>query len=238
MLLIQGSGNDPATFAAGTFSTVEWDPVANTFRSIPTPSDMFCSGHAALPDGNLLVAGGTNAYPTADATYSGSKHAYRFDVDTHEYVAVPDLAEGHWYPTLVNRGDGTVVAVAGVDENPELQSDYQVFDPTANGGVGDWSAQDRTAEFFPTYPALHLLANGSFLYSGVSTFGGGQEPPGIWDATANTFTPIAGLTDANRRDMGASVLLPPAQDQKVMVMGGGQHNDDTVVATDSTASST
>ena len=63
VLLIQGSGNDPDTFAAGTFSSTEWNPVDGTFRSIPTPSDMFCSGHVALPDGNLLVAGGVNAYP-------------------------------------------------------------------------------------------------------------------------------------------------------------------------------
>ena len=67
------------------------------------------------------------------------------------------------------------------------------------------------------------------------TFGDGTDAAGIWDADTNTFTPVPGLTNVDRRDMGASVLLPPAQDQKVMVMGGGQHNDPAALATASTA---
>lgn len=235
VLLIQGSGNDPNLFAANTFTTTEWNPVANTFRTIPTPYDMFCSGHAALPDGRLLVAGGTTAYPVGDTQYKGSKESYAFDPTTHAYVKAPDLAEGHWYPTLVNRGDGTMIVVGGVDDNAVLQSNYQVFDPAGNSGAGSLTAQQPTAQFFATYPALHLLADGRFFYSGVSTFGVGGEPPGFWDATANTFTPVSGLPAPDRRDMGASVLLPPAQSQKVMVMGGGLHNDPTVTATASTA---
>lgn len=237
VLLIQGSGNDPSLFAAGTFTTTEWDPVANKFQTIATPYDMFCSGHAALPDGNLLVAGGTAAYPTTNPNvdYKGSKHAYRFDVATHQYVASPDLAEGHWYPTLVNRGDGTVMLIGGNDDRGSIQSHFQVFDPQANGGTGSWTSQRASAQFFPTYPALHLLADGRFFYSGVSTFGSGNRPAGIWDSAANTFTPVTGLTDPALRDMGASLLLPPAQSQKVMVLGGGQHDDGSIVATASTA---
>jgi Domain of unknown function (DUF1929)./Glyoxal oxidase N-terminus. len=237
VLLIQGSGADPNLFAAGTFTTTEWDPVANTFRSIPTPYDMFCSGHAALPDGSLLVAGGTAAYPNTPGSldYEGSPHAYRFNVSTHKYVKVPDLAEGHWYPTLVNRGDGKVIMVAGLDQNSVLQSHAQVFDPTANAGAGSWSPQQTTASFLPPYPALHLMADGRYLYSGVSTFGDGSDDAGIWDSTANTFTSVPGLTDRFRRDMGASVLLPPAQSQRVMVMGGGKHPDPAATAVASTA---
>ncbi len=210
--------------------------MANTFRSIPTPYDMFCAGHAALPNGSLLVAGGTSAYPNqaGSLSYKGSNHAYEFDVATHKYVQVPDLAEGHWYPTLVNRGDGTVITVGGLDQNSVLQSHMQIFDSTGNGGAGTWTPQVTTASFFPPYPALHLMQDGRFLYSGVSTFGDGSDDAGIWDATANTFTSVAGLPDRYRRDMGASVMLPPAQDQRVMVMGGGSHPDGTVAATAST----
>ena len=237
VLLIQGSGNDPDLFDAGTFTTTEWDPIANTFTAIDTPYDMFCAGHAFLPDGSLLVAGGTTGYPDeeTDTDYSGSSEAYRFDATTHRYVQVPDLASGHWYPTLVARGDGSVIAVAGLDENSVLQSDFQIFDPAADEGTGSWSEETASAQLFPTYPALHLLADGRFLYSGVSTFGVGDISPGIWNATANTYTPVPGLTDLDRRDMGASVLLPPAQDQKVMVMGGGRHDVTRIMATNTTA---
>jgi hypothetical protein len=237
VLLVQGSGNDPDLFAAGTFTTTEWDPVANTFESVDTPYDMFCSGHAFLPDGDLLVAGGTTGYPDSltETDYKGSDQAYRFDTDTHTYVEVPPLDEGHWYPTLVNRGDGTVIAVGGQNQHAVIRSHYQIFDPSANDGLGAWTPQEKTAQFLPEYPALHLLADGRFLYSGVSTFGAGNIPAGIWDATANTFEAVPGLTDVTRRDQGASVLLPPAQDQKVMVIGGGFHTDADARAVSSTA---
>lgn len=237
VLLIQGSGNDPDIFAAGTFTSTDWDPVANTFTNVSTPYDMFCGGHASLPDGTLLVAGGTTDYPDTlqQTDYKGSDQAYRYDWKTRTYIAAPKLAEGHWYPTLVNRGDGKVVMVAGQDQDAVLRNHFQIFDPAANGGTGSWTPQQEVASFFPMYPALHLLADGRFLFSGVTTFGNGSDSPGIWDSTANTFTPVTGLTDANRRDMGASVMLPPAQDQKVMVLGGGQHVDPNAQAVASTA---
>ena len=62
VLLIAGSGNDQKNFDAGTFETILWDPAKNTFKKIPTPVDFFCSGHTQLPDGRLLVAGGTARY--------------------------------------------------------------------------------------------------------------------------------------------------------------------------------
>ncbi len=237
VLLVAGSGNDPATFAAGTFRSAVWDPTTGTFTDVTTPYDMFCAGHAALPDGRLLVAGGTLAYPDAatDSNYAGSREAYTFDPATTTYTKVPDLDEGHWYPTLVSLGDGRVLTVAGLDDHRTAHSTFQVFDAAGNGGTGSWTPQQTSVQFFPSYPALHLMADGRLFFSGVTTFGVGNVPPGIWDAAANTFQPVAGLPDPERRGMGASVLLPPAQDQRVLVMGGGQHNDLAVPATASTA---
>ena len=37
---------------------------------IPTPWDLFCAGHIELPDGNILVAGGTARYENLDPTYA------------------------------------------------------------------------------------------------------------------------------------------------------------------------
>jgi hypothetical protein len=62
VLIIAGSGNSPRNFDAGSFSTLLWDPQTGQSRLIPTPDDMFCGGHTLLPDGNLLVAGGTRRY--------------------------------------------------------------------------------------------------------------------------------------------------------------------------------
>jgi hypothetical protein len=83
-------------------------------------------------------------------------------------------------------------------------------------------------------PALHLLSDGRLFYSGANVFGRGQTMPGIWDVNTNTYTPVPGLTDLDRRDQASSVLLPPAQSQKVMVAGGG-YQDKAVDAIASTA---
>lgn len=66
VLLVAGSGNDAKQFAKGTFKTLIWDPAKGTGRSaftlVTTPTDVFCGGHTVLSDGDLLVAGGTQAY--------------------------------------------------------------------------------------------------------------------------------------------------------------------------------
>lgn len=213
VLLIEGSANNPDQFAAGTFRTFVWDPVSNTSTTVSTPYDMFCSGHAFLANGTLLVAGGLAGYKPSVA---GSSHSYDFNWTTEQYEPLPDLASGHWYPTVVSMGDGTVLAVAGVDENRVAQSKYQVLNPT----TATWGPEHDSATFFPYYPALTLAADGRLFYSGVNVFGG-TASPGFWDAKANTFVSVPGLPLPNSRDQGASVLLPPAQDQKVMVIGGG-----------------
>ncbi len=86
VLLIAGSGNDPDQFAAGTFKTAIYDPTTDTMRSdISTPYDLFCAGHAFLPDGRLLVAGGTSAYQTDTTPYKGEKRVRIFDPVTEKY---------------------------------------------------------------------------------------------------------------------------------------------------------
>ncbi|MEV5161219.1 MULTISPECIES: kelch motif-containing protein [unclassified Streptomyces] len=73
VLLVAGSGNDQENFDAKSFRSVLWDPEENTYRNIPTPKDMFCAGHTQLPDGKLLIAGGTKRYEKleGDVTKAG-----------------------------------------------------------------------------------------------------------------------------------------------------------------------
>ena len=45
-----------------TDGTALWDPVTGEFSAMASPSvNIFCSGHAWLPDGKLLVVGGHSA---------------------------------------------------------------------------------------------------------------------------------------------------------------------------------
>jgi len=69
VLLMAGSGNDPAEFAAGHFRSYIFSPDTCSTSPLPTPGDMFCSVHAMLPNGNILVAGGPGT--TTPSTGSG-----------------------------------------------------------------------------------------------------------------------------------------------------------------------
>jgi hypothetical protein len=76
----------------------------------------------------------------------------------------------------------------------------------------------------PTYPALHLLSDGRLFYSGANVLGTSSAMPGIWNLADNTYQKVPGLQKRALRDEGMSVLLPPAQDQRVLIVGGGKTN--------------
>ena len=95
VLLIAGSGNDKEQFDAKSFRTVIWDPNTGVFTDVPTPWDAFCAGHVFLPDGKLLVAGGTKNYEDLNAVprveYGGLKDSYIFDPATERYEKVDSM---------------------------------------------------------------------------------------------------------------------------------------------------
>ncbi|WP_437109635.1 galactose oxidase-like domain-containing protein [Streptomyces scopuliridis] len=68
------------------------------------------------------------------------------------------------------------------------------------------------------------MDNGKLFYSGSNAGYGPADvgrDPGIWDLETNTFDKIPGLSDPDQMETSATVMLPPAQDQKFMVIGGG-----------------
>lgn len=71
---------------------------------------------------------------------------------------------------------------------------------------------------------MFLTGKQKIFYSGSNT---GHSPavkgrtPGLWDLKTNTFTPITGMKDPDTLETSSSVLLPPAQEMKVTVLGGG-----------------
>jgi|GEM_PF-639006 len=69
ILLVAGSGNNEQTFdkyyddgMISVLKTVVYDPAKNSYKLVNTPSDLFCSGHAMMQSGELLIAGGTSGY--------------------------------------------------------------------------------------------------------------------------------------------------------------------------------
>ncbi|WP_407698713.1 galactose oxidase-like domain-containing protein [Streptomyces fagopyri] len=223
VLLIAGSGNSEENFEAGTFTSAVYDPVNGTYKVIPTPKDMFCSGHVQLADGRVLVMSGNKAFPVAGGHgYEGYKESYVFDPVTETYSRTNDLNDGHWYPSATELGNGDVISFGGLRE-----------DSTGSVTAERWSAAQQrwlpftqvaqTWSYWGLYPSMILMQDGRLFYSGSHVFGDGTPGTGsaIYDYDANTVTAVPGLRNKDERDQSASVLLPPAQDQKVLTLGGG-----------------
>ncbi|MFD2690408.1 galactose oxidase-like domain-containing protein [Streptomyces phyllanthi] len=333
VLLIAGSGNNADNFDAKKFDTRIWDPVKGTIKRVPTPKDLFCTGHTQLGNGNLLIAGGTKRYeklkgdvtkagglmivhnenpdkpitlpagtkftgkengktfiskdpvlvPRAEkkfdpatgaflgndpglgriyveAARSGKKYetgtednyriqgltgtdarntygiaqklaldkkdfqgirdAFEFDPVAEKYIKVDPMNEARWYPTLTTLSDGKVLSLSGLDEIGQLvPGKNEVYDPATRS----WTYTPKTRQF-PTYPAISLMQNGKLFYSGANAGYGPDDvgrDPGIWDLRSNKFTKVPGMSDKKLLETAGTVLLPPAQDEKYMVIGGG-----------------
>ncbi|WP_406175851.1 galactose oxidase-like domain-containing protein [Streptomyces sp. NBC_00996] len=330
VLLIAGSGNNVTQLDGGVFKSTLWDPASDTFKKIDTPADLFCGGHTQLPDGRILIAGGTARHevlkgdvtraggamlvrnedpergrtfpkgtvfrspagvgyrsqfavhvpaakttPTdhggnvtvtasearafveaveqgplgitntteqyaidglkgkdADNLYGianklgldkkdsqGTKDAYEFDPATEKYIKVGSMSEARWHPSLTTLSDGRVLAVSGLDDTGQVApGKNEIYDPKTK----TWSK--APARHFPTYPSFFLTGRQKIFYTGSNAgYGPGDKgrTPGLWNLADNTFTPVPGLKDQDILETSSSVLLPPAQDKKVMVLGGG-----------------
>jgi FtsP/CotA-like multicopper oxidase with cupredoxin domain len=214
VLIFSGSGNYPPRHDSHTYGSVVWDYEAGTFAPAPITYDMFCGGQATLPSGDLLSCGGTKNY---DNPWEGAKQAAVFSTAVETWTDVADMADGRWYPTLVSLGNGTVMVFSGTNEaGTGLNEIPEVFDQTTSA----WTPTPHLrTPGWPLYPHLFLLTDGRLFFTGASlgnTTLGGQ----LLHIGTGASTPVPGLSVPDGRDQGASVLLPPAQDQKVMVLGG------------------
>jgi hypothetical protein len=227
VLLIAGSGNSIESFTAGSFKASVWDPVANNFMTMNVPKDMFCSGHVTLPDGRILIQGGTKSYPTDPAAtdYGGLRDSWIFDPDTNTFTTTNLANEGHWYPTLTQLGNGDIWMAGGLKEDTTGAVNTERFS-VASGQWLPTNQVPQTWKFWGLYPHMFLMQDGRLFYSGGHVFGNGLPGTGasLYNPDTSAVTDVPGLRQKDMRDQSASVLLPPAQDQKVLITGGGNIN--------------
>ncbi len=215
VLFFAGSGNDPDRHDAHEFRTRVWHYPRPGLSAPETPIDLFCVGHAFLPDGRLLAAGGTERY---DPFY-GLKDALIFDPAALTWNTKPDMAFGRWYPSLAPLPSGNIVAVSGLGADNFLSVIPELFD----AGSETWSQLPSPGPI-PMYGHLVLLADGRLFYTGGQYGANNGMRPSIWDPATGATVEVPGLTDPGSRNQSASVLLPPAQQQRVMILGGGGYD--------------
>lgn len=196
-----------------------------TVQKIDAPTtDVFCSGHAILPDGRLVVAGGTERFPLPPSTpgspppplhhdhFPGLPNTWLFDPapppGTKFWAETSLMRGGRWYPTLLTLRDGRVLALSG---HPEEASDrhnnnsMELFDATpAWNYLGD-SAEIVSAISDYLYPRLHALPGGDVFSSTPMRSGqSGRWSPSNGTTWANVSPAPASYGDFSR----TSVLLP------------------------------
>lgn len=225
VLLVEGSGNDKTT--STTFKATVWNPTTGAFTPVTVPMDLFCAGHTVLPDGRVLIMGGNSAYSSATTPFKGLKTTYVFDPETATFQREADMAGGRWYPSATERGSGDVLTVGGLDENGAGNTKTEQFSATMN--TWDPAGPPQTNTYWGMYPSMILTATGQLFYSGSHVFGPGRPGTGasLYNVDTGGIQDVPGLRLPGVRDQSTSVLLPPAQNQKVMIMGGGNVTTNT-----------
>jgi uncharacterized membrane protein len=214
VLIVSGSGNldNNNNYQAGV-----WDPQAGTITTQPVTWDMFCNGMVALPDGRILINGGTLHYNP----FLGLAKTSIYDPASNAFTDVQNTAHGRWYPTLTTLADGRVMTFSGLNETDGATNNAVEIYTVGSG----WSQEYLAPWSPPLYPRMHLLPNGKVFYSGWT------PTSRLFDPSTKTWTTIAGTNYGGNRTYGSSVMLSLTPennyDPKVLILGGGNPSTTT-----------
>jgi hypothetical protein len=216
---------------SSTKTTLLWDPsdeVNPVFdHMLDTPDEMlFCSGHAFLSDGRLLVVGGGGGGP------SGVNRAWKFDPVAKTWTKTAgDMTHARWYPTVVTLSDERrVLAVGG---RPSVGT-AEVYDELSDSFTL-LSGPDVVRDFPQLYPGLHLLPGGEIFYTRTGFGSAGAGPGGFGDPNPTNaycrvdppgdgkWVELESTMEFPDRVRGMSVLLldPCEPSVRALVIGGG-----------------
>ena len=198
---------------AGEIHTFDIDPTFGGWTTwadpLITPRESFA--HAALPDGRVLIVGGTaQAGPTAAVEL--------LDPTAESIAAALPMGEARVAPALVALIDGRVLVAGGEGEFGPLDS-AEVFDPAD----GSWTSVDPM-----TVPragfSLATLPDGRVLAAGGTTTDGTTRRADLFDLDTGSWCATAPMS-LPRRTAGSLLVLDNGQ-----VLAGGGLTDDGVAA--------
>lgn len=187
-----------------------WDPATGAFTAAASASMLFCSGHAFLSDGRLLVTGGHIS------DHHGLPDANIFDPASRGWTAVAPMSRGRWYPTSTTLPNGEVLTLAGRDEGGAEVEIPEVWTGS------HWRALTNAGRELPYYPRAFVAPNGLVFYAGELPQTSYLDPDG-----AGAWTPVA-TTRYGRRDYGSAVMYRPG---RVLILGGSDPPDGAPTST-------
>ena len=184
-----------------------WDPNGGAVSYYDNGyTNVFCSGHAFLPDGRLLVTGG---HHLADG--NGEPHTNVFDYITSTWTNLANMNNGRWYPTTTTLENGNVLVISGDIITPNRNTIPQVRETDKGGGWRTLVAPTSTPSL---YPWMYLAPDGKVFNAGPSkeTLLLDTSGTGTWS------TGYPSNCDCSIRDYGSSVMYDVG---KVLIVGGG-----------------
>jgi len=113
-------------------SSYLWNPSNGSFTHVPNQTtNIFCSGHAMLADGKLLVVGGDES--ASAGGFLGAFDTNIFDPVTRTWTLAAPMAYRRWYPTATTLPDGRVLATSGAMETfTAIAAIPEVYNPQTN----------------------------------------------------------------------------------------------------------
>jgi hypothetical protein len=208
------------TYGRNLHVPVLWSPSSGSFTDLALPADFFCSGHALMRDGKVLVSGGHSGRDNF-----GIKVAYMFDYKTNGWTRVTDMRNGRWYPTNTTLPNGQILTISGGDTAGLPNLIPEVYQP----GTNTWRALTKASRNVPYYPMMFVAPDGRVYYAG----------PDQGTAFLNTTNQGSWATAPSRnccfRDYGSAAMYDVG---KILVVGGGYTPTNTAETIDLTGAKT
>jgi 5-hydroxyisourate hydrolase-like protein (transthyretin family) len=191
-----------------------WDPSSGApdgATMINVDTMLFCAGHALMPNGTLMVAGGHSADGVGLAVTN-------FFDQNGVWSKGPNMAHARWYPTITTLPDGRMLTMGGTDQTATVVKIPEIWE---NGAWVELPGASQTN--IPYYPRNFVAPNGRIFYAGErirslwfdvdgTGAGGGR---GAWSGT--TSASLDHIWKFNR-DYGTAVMYEPG---KILYAGGG-----------------
>jgi len=190
-----------------------WDPASGPPTSaieVPVDTMLFCSGHAFMPDGRLLISGG---HKQDD---KGIDVTNIFDPATGAFVpGLPKMAFGRWYPTVTELPDGRMLTMAGRDSAGAVVTTPEIWENN------QWVKLPGAGTLeIPYYPRNFIdPKNGLVFMAGERIVSRWFDPDGT-GAGGGRGQWITGPSHIYKfnRDYGTAAMYEPG---KILVVGGG-----------------
>jgi hypothetical protein len=194
-----------------------WDPASGPPSGapmVPVDTMLFCSGHAFMADGRLMISGGHKA------DGEGLDITTIFDPVGETFIQnLPKMAFGRWYPTVTELTDGRMLTMAGQDSTgsvvrtPEIWENNQ-WVPLPGAG----------ALQIPYYPRNFIDPKNGLVFMAAERIRSRWFDPDGSGVNGERGRWISGplhIWQFNR-EYGSAVMYEPG---RILVVGGGGDTD-------------